>query len=134
MEGSNDADAAAGDSRVLPVASGYLQQIIDTAKNSGMRVIVATIPPMVPPGADSRAKGYQVVPTYDDMVRTVAMSEGVPLADVYQAFGSDAPTLIGFDGLHPDPAGYQRIADTFFATIKSSLETRPATQRVTRRR
>jgi lysophospholipase L1-like esterase len=53
---------------------------------------------------------------------------------VYQAFGSDAPSLIGFDGLHPTPAGYQRIADTFFATIKSSLETATANTQGARRR
>ncbi len=126
MEGSNDVNIASGDSRVLPIATGYLQQIVSAATANGMRVIVATIPPMVPPGADNRAKGYQVVPTYNNMVRSLATSAAVPLADIYGAFGSDAPTLIGFDGLHPDAAGYQRIADTFFAAIKSSLETRTA--------
>jgi lysophospholipase L1-like esterase len=78
---------------------------------------------MVPPGAFGRAKGYQIVPSYDDLIRALATSENVPLADVYAAFGSDAPTLIGFDGLHPNSSGYQRIADTFLTAIKSSLET-----------
>jgi len=123
MEGSNDVNTASGDSTVLPIAIGYLRQMIETAKGGGMRVIVATVPPMVPPGVGGRAKGYLVVPKFNDMVRALATSESVPLADVYGAFGSDAPSLIGFDGLHPNAAGYQRIADTFFATIKSSLET-----------
>jgi len=126
MEGSNDVNLAAGDSTVLPIAIGYLRQMIDAGKANGMRVIVATVPPMVPPGAFSRAKGAAVVPTFNDQVRALATSEGVPLADVYQAFGSDAPTLIGFDGLHPNPDGYKRIADTFFAAIKNSIETQPA--------
>ena len=126
MEGSNDVNLAAGDSTVLPVAIGYLRQMIDAGKANGMRVLVATVPPMVPPGAFSRAKGAAVVPTFNDQVRALATSEGVPLADVYQAFGSDAPTLIGFDGLHPNPDGYKRIADTFFAAIKNSIETQPA--------
>ena len=126
MEGSNDVNLAAGDSTVLPTAIGYLRQMIDAGKANGMRVIVATVPPMVPPGAFSRAKGAAVVPTFNDQVRALAMSEGVPLAEVYQAFGSDAPTLIGFDGLHPNPDGYKRVADTFLAAIKSSLETQPS--------
>jgi lysophospholipase L1-like esterase len=126
MEGSNDVNLAAGDSTVLPTAIGYLRQMIDAGKANGMRVIVATVPPMVPPGAFSRAKGAAVVPTFNDQVRALATSEGVPLADVYQTFGSDAPTLIGFDGLHPNPDGYKRVADTFFAAIKSSLETQPS--------
>jgi lysophospholipase L1-like esterase len=92
---------------------------------------------MVPPGALGRTKGSAIVPTFNDQIRALATSEGVPLADVYQAFGSDAPTLIGFDGLHPNPAGYQRIADTFLETIKSSLETnttsRAASSTVTKR-
>jgi len=123
MEGSNDVNLAAGDSTVLPVALGYLQKMIEAAKGGGMKVIIGTLPPMVPPGAFDRAKGSAIVPTFNDQIRALATSEGVPLADVYQAFGSDAPTLIGFDGLHPNPAGYQRTADTFLATIKSSLET-----------
>jgi lysophospholipase L1-like esterase len=125
MEGSNDVNLASGDSTVLPVAVGYLRQMIEAGKANGMRVIVATVPPMVPPGAFSRAKGAAVVPTFNDQVRALATSEGVSLADVYQAYGSDAPTLIGFDGLHPNPDGYKRVADTFFGSIKSSIETPP---------
>src|SRR5215471_2702805 len=122
MEGSNDADVYAGDSRVLSPAMDTLRLMIGDAKSRGMQVIMATIPPMVPPGIEGRARGYQVVPAFNDAVRGVASAANVPLADVYQAFGSDAPMLIGFDGLHPNAAGYQRIADTFFATIKSSFE------------
>jgi len=134
MEGSNDVDAAAGDSTVLPVAVSYLQKMIDVAKSSGMKVVVATIPPMVPPGADGRAKGYAIVPTYNNMVRALATSETVPLTDVNAAFGSNAASLIGFDGLHPNPSGYQVIADTFFSTIKSALETATTSSQATRRR
>ena len=133
MEGSNDVNSASRDSKVLPTAIAYLQKMIDAAKGSGMTVVVATIPPMVQSGF--RAQGYAIVPTYNDMVRALATSESVPLADVYAAFGSDASALIGFDGLHPNPSGYQRIADTFLATIKSSIETKTTTsQGVTRRR
>jgi lysophospholipase L1-like esterase len=123
MEGSNDVDGAVGDSCLLSKAISVLRAMIDDGKARGARVILGTIPPMVPPGANSRAKGYLIVPNYNDMVRALAGSEGVPIADVYTAFGSDAPTLIGFDGLHPNAAGYQRIADTFFSTIKGSFET-----------
>jgi lysophospholipase L1-like esterase len=47
--------------------------------------------------------------------------------DLHAAFGGTATTeLIGPDGLHPTEAGYQKIADTFFAAIKSTLEVVPA--------
>ena len=61
----------------------------------------------------------------DDQIRALAASEGVPLVDVYQAFGGDVTTLIGFDGLHPTALGYHRIADTFLASVKATLETSP---------
>lgn len=134
MEGSNDVNTAAGDSRVLGWAINYLRMMIEAAKSSGMKVLVATVPPMVPPGFNNRAVGSAVVPTYNDMVRALAASEGVPLVDVYAAFGSDAPTLIGFDGLHPDAEGYQRIADTFLGTIKASWETQPVSRATLRHR
>ena len=134
MEGSNDVNNAPGDSKAIPTALGYLQKMIDLAKANGMKVIVATIPPMVPPGAFDRTKGSAFVSTYNDQVRGLATSEGVPLADVSAAFGSDAPTLIGFDGLHPNPDGYKRVADTFLTAIKGSIETPPTSQAVRRRR
>jgi len=34
-------------------------------------------------------------------------------------------SLLGSDGLHPNAAGYQRIADTFFGVIKQTLELPP---------
>ncbi len=58
-------------------------------------------------------------------MRALAVSEGVPLVDVYGAFGNDL-TLIGADGLHPNAQGYAKIADTFFAAIRQTLETPPA--------
>ena len=33
-----------------------------------------------------------------------------------------AGVLIGFDGLHPNEAGYQRMAETFYAEIRRRLE------------
>jgi len=134
MEGSNDVNQSVEDSNVLPLAVGYLRDMIDAAKSNGMKVIVATVPPMVPPGIRERTQGYAIVPRYNDMVRSLATSEAVPLVDVYSAFGSDAPSLIGFDGLHPNPSGYQRIADTFLATIRSSLEVAATSSQAARRR
>jgi lysophospholipase L1-like esterase len=136
MEGSNDVNAAVGDGCLLGKAINVERAIIEDAKGRGVHVILGTIPPMVPPGFNGRAKGYLLVPTYNGMVKALAGTEAVPVADVYTAFGSDASTLIGFDGLHPNAAGYQRIADTFLGTIKSSLEvaTTSASRAALRRR
>ena len=82
-----------------------------------MQVFLATIPP---------ENLMRAVVPFNDQVRSLAASKGVPLVDVYQAFGGDL-TLIGNDGLHPTAAGYHLIADTFFASIKQTLELRATT-------
>ena len=51
-------------------------------------------------------------------IRLGAPAEGAIFVDVYAAMLPDVNTLIGVDGLHPTEAGYQRIAETFFAAIR----------------
>jgi lysophospholipase L1-like esterase len=134
MEGANDVNLVPGDSCVLPKAFGVIKRMVDDAKSRGLAVVLATIPPSIPPGCCNRAVGHDVVPVYDAMLRALASDEHIPLADVYTAFGSDAPSLLGADGFHPNVSGYQRIADTFFTAIKNALETRSATAATTRTR
>jgi lysophospholipase L1-like esterase len=50
------------------------------------------------------------------MIREEAELERVPLADHEQAFGRDL-TLQGPDGLHPNDAGYEVMAETWFEAI-----------------
>jgi lysophospholipase L1-like esterase len=131
MEGANDVNEAPGDSCVLPKAIGVIKRMVDDAKGRGMAVVLATIPPSIPPGCCNRTVGHDFVPVYDNMLRALAGAENIQLADVYTAFGSDAPSLIGFDGLHPNVSGYHRIADTFFTAIENALETRSASAATT---
>jgi lysophospholipase L1-like esterase len=119
MEGSNDLDNR--DSNDIPPAIRGLRTMIDNAKGRGMRAYLATVPPMVPGG--SRALGWSLVPTLNDQIRALAASESVTLVDVYADFGSSFQQYIGFDGLHPNAAGYARIANLFFTTLRSTLET-----------
>jgi lysophospholipase L1-like esterase len=119
MEGSNDLRdyGTSGE----PSAIAGLQQMIHTAKGRGIRPFLATIPPMNLNGF--RGGAANLVAGFDDRVRSLAASENVPLVDVYAALSTDIATYIGFDGLHPTPAGYKKIADTFFASIQQNLET-----------
>ena len=48
--------------------------------------------------------------------------EGVTYVDLYNGMLADADQLIGVDGLHPNEAGYRRIAEVFFSAIKRELE------------
>jgi len=114
MEGANDLGAVS----TQAITSG-LGQMIDSAQSRGLKVMLATITPRNPNG--SRGANAGLVAPFNDQVRTLASSKGVPLVDVYAAFGGDF-SLLGSDGLHPTAAGYHRIADTFFTRIRQTLE------------
>jgi lysophospholipase L1-like esterase len=133
MEGSNDLMLATRDSFVLERAAVRLRQMVGDAKSRGIRPFLATIPPMNPAGSRGKDWGADLVPGFNDRIRSVAAAENVTLVDVYQGFGGNL-ALLSADGLHPNTDGYQKIADVFFAAIKSTLEvTTPAPSPLTRR-
>jgi lysophospholipase L1-like esterase len=115
MEGANDLGVAS-----YQAITAGLGQMIDSAQNRGLKVMLATLTPQNPNGRLGGNAGL-VVP-FNDQVRTLAISKGVTLVDVYAAFGGDLSLINSSDGLHPTVAGYQRIADTFFARIRQTLE------------
>jgi lysophospholipase L1-like esterase len=119
MEGAND--LGSNDPRTIAAGLG---RMIDDALSRSMKVFLATIPPENPSGIRGRAAAF--VEPFNVQVAGLASSKGVPLVDVYQAFGGNL-TLIGFDGLHPTADGYHLIAATFFARIRQTLELPAAT-------
>jgi lysophospholipase L1-like esterase len=124
MEGAND--LAAQTTASMQRALANMRSMVDDAKNRGVAVFLATIPPENPDACcPRRGSAASWVPPYNDGLRNVAAARNVPLVDVYQAFNGDTSTLIDFDGLHPTSAGYQLIAETFFASIKRVLELAP---------
>jgi lysophospholipase L1-like esterase len=131
MEGANDLVNVASGLTTIPAVAAGLGQMIDHARLVGIRPFLATIPPENPDmltGCSPQCRGGEaaLVPPFNDQVRALAASKGVPLVDVYLAFNGNL-SLIGPDGLHPNAAGYQLIADTFFAAIKQNLEVASAT-------
>lgn len=137
MEGSNDVNAqsdANGNVSYAIAAVANLQAEIDYAKSIHVRPYLATIPPMnslagVPA---RRGVGANYVPPYNQRLAALASSEGIDLVDVYGAIFSQPSwdsTLIGPDGLHPTQAGYNLIAQTFFTTLKNTLESTPTPTR-----
>jgi lysophospholipase L1-like esterase len=121
MEGTNDLYDR--DSRAVPRAIDGLRQMIRDARSRDIRPYLATIPPMNPGACSPVCRGlaWSLVSGFNDSVRALAMSEDVPLVDVYQGFDGNF-ALVGPDGLHPSADGYAKIADLFFAAIKQTLE------------
>jgi lysophospholipase L1-like esterase len=110
------------DDRIVPAAIDGLRQMIRDARK-GIRPYLATIPPMNPSACVPvcRVLAGSLVGGFNDIVRSLATAEGIPLVDVYQGFNGNLG-LLGPDGLHPAAEGYAKIADLFFAAIKQTLE------------
>jgi lysophospholipase L1-like esterase len=118
QEGAND--LSGGDPNApLRVADG-LRTMVRLARNRGITVFIGTILPQRPGGR--RAGGASLVVATNDRIRQLAASEGATLVDLHAAFGGSADPWIDLDGLHPNVAGYQKIAETFFAAIRSRFE------------
>jgi lysophospholipase L1-like esterase len=121
MEGAND--LADRDDRITSSAIANLRQMLRDAQSRNVRPFLATIPPEVSGGF--RALGWSLVAPFNDQLRALAASEGVPLVDVYAALNTDPARYVGFDGLHLTADGYAMVADTFFTALKNTLERPP---------
>jgi lysophospholipase L1-like esterase len=129
MEGTNDLSGLeAGAEKAIK----GLRLMVEDAKERGVTVLLATIPPQrtlaqggthVPP----RDAVANRIPGFNDQIRVLAASENVPVVDVYDAF-KDKLYLIGVDDLHPTSQGYVVMAQTFFDAIRKQLEVRPPAQ------
>jgi lysophospholipase L1-like esterase len=85
-----------------------------------------TPPGPVAPGArdDRRISSDAIVQT-NTRIRQVVTAEGAVLVDVYPLFLGHEAEYVDTDGLHIRPAGYQAIADAFFAAIQRTIPQTP---------
>ena len=121
MDGANDLSSR--DSVKSQAGLAAIWRMVQDAKGRGMKVFLGTLPPQNKTSCCPRyGLAEDEVPAFNDGIRYIADREAIPLVDVFEAFHGDNTTLIDFDGLHPTPAGYQVIADTFFKVIKQELE------------
>jgi lysophospholipase L1-like esterase len=118
QEGAND--LMQGGATSIPSLIAGLTTMIREARGRGIIVFLGTLLPQRKGG--SHAGDPAVIPLANAQIRTLAASEGVILVDLYDAFGGSPDPLIDIDGLHATPAGYQKIAETFFNVIRSRLE------------
>lgn len=118
MEGVNGLPQVGPD-----ISTGVMRIMVQAAKDGRARVFVGSMIPQVA----SRPRGNTPVSellAYNSVLQIMCTQEGVTYVDLYNALLPDAATLIGSDGLHPTEAGYRRIADVFFAAIRTELEER----------
>jgi lysophospholipase L1-like esterase len=119
LEGANDLNY--GGTSAIESAESAMGQMVVLSLQAGAIPFLASIPPQ-------REGGYTVyhpeaVVPYNDRMKAVADYYGATFVDLHAGFGGTASTeLIGPDGLHPTEAGYQKMADIFFAAIAAKLE------------
>ncbi len=100
-----------------------LRSMVHQARDAGTFPVVGTIPPVNPSYADRDAEARNDwVRRMNDLVRAMARQERAPIADIHGAFlrQPSLPPLYA-DFLHPNDAGYQLVAQTFFDAITKPL-------------
>lgn len=122
LEGINDLNFR--QAAAIPEIVEALRGMIRVAKRRGLTVFVATLLPQRQGACRSRdaADSVNDVIPANMAIRTMVGEEGAVLVDLFRVFNGRTSVLIGPDGLHPSAAGYQAMADAFFAAIRTSLE------------
>ncbi len=115
LEGYNGVTANGGASG----AAAALSAMASEARNRGARVFIATLTPGKP---GSRQIPDLFINNYNDRLHQIVRGEGAVLVDLFGALSADVNSYIGIDGLHPNEAGYRKMAETFFAAIRADLE------------
>jgi lysophospholipase L1-like esterase len=118
LEGYNDLSLL-GLAGISPAAAA-MESMAKEARGRGARVFIASLTP-------PRSGGRNTLPAdqvtgLNARLRSVAMGENAVFVDLYQALVTNVTLYIGVDGLHPTEAGYQKMAETFFTAIRSTLE------------
>jgi lysophospholipase L1-like esterase len=121
LEGVNDLGGGQEPQIEQQIAS-VLGAMVDEAYAAGVKtVFLATEPPMIP--GLLRSQNAARVPVLNALIRTTATQHRAVLVDLYAAMIGNVNALINSDdGLHPYPAGYLVMAQTFFTAIQSNFE------------
>jgi len=118
MEGVNGLPQVGPD-----ISTGVMRIMVQAAKDGRARVFVGSMIPQVA-GRPRAMTPVSELTAYNNTLQIMSTQEGVTYVDLYNTMMPDAATLIGSDGLHPTEAGYRRIAELFFAAIRTELEER----------
>jgi acyl-CoA thioesterase-1 len=89
-----------------------LQYMIERAKDNGTIPVVATLGPFLNNWAWRRPYAIDL----NQRIRQLATSEGIACADLEVALNWNSAYMIS-DGMHPNDAGHQIIADTFYKAL-----------------
>lgn len=133
--GPGQANTASCDAAITDVEFG-VRDCIRKSKESpvGVKyVFVSTLTPPGPIGPNAfrdRRIAPEAIIRANTRIRRQVSAEGAILVDTYPLFVGHEAEYVDTDGLHLRPAGYQALADSFFAVIRATVpENAPLTQR-----
>ncbi len=95
------------------------------ARDGGSNPIIGTLPPANPAYEDRNATERNVwVSDMNDLIRTMAQQEGVPMAEIHGDFLAE-PSLEALfnDHVHPNEEGYLLMTRSWFNAITGSAAT-----------
>ena len=104
----------------VDVPTILMRDMVRTAKERRVSVFVASMLPTI--AGRQRSQNAPLLEAYNAKLRQMTVEEGVRFVDLYTELSPQAQTVIGIDGLHPTEAGYRRMAEVFFAAVRSALE------------
>ena len=123
-----DATSAQCATTTTEVVAG-MRKMIQTAKTPTYGISYVFVSTLTPPGpyisgTDRRIAGTAIIQT-NTKLASMARAEGAILVDPYPVFVGHESEYVADDGLHLRRAGYQALADTFFAAIKNTVTSTP---------
>jgi lysophospholipase L1-like esterase len=118
LEGVNDINAGLTNGAIV----GALRSMIQASRNAGKAVVLCGLLPV------KNREDNDMLPADMGRIQSVNASlaqlageEGVPFVNMFAAFGSAFQPLLSPDGLHPNGAGYQRMAEAIADTIVANF-------------
>lgn len=122
LEGGNDLNRTdIGPPAITNLPLSAISTMVQTARNRGIAVMLASLPPQRPGG--SKAGGVPYLSTYNSGIQQIAGNQGATFVNVFAALNANLALYIGPDGFHPTVAGHNKIADTFFSAIVNRFQT-----------
>jgi len=116
LEGTNDIFFGLS----LESTQYYLEAMINKAKELyDVSPLIATLLPDTRQTSPANKKNIET--TYNPLIAKIASELNVPLVDLHSAVARDWGVL-NYDQQHPNDAGYQVVADTWFPPLRSLIE------------
>ena len=122
LQGVNDLNAGFTPSQVRD----SLRAMVTSARSQGKQVVICSLTPVVPDDVFGYYRAEpNLIASLNGLIDQLAVTENLPRVDMVAAFGSNPDQFLSVDGLHPNEAGYQRMAEAIRDKIVERFEVRP---------